>query len=221
MRSILIVLIITFSTPVFGQSHFVGFRGGANWTKVNSSNLANNADYRNGFSGGLTYEYLLNKRIKLGIDLLYAQKGFTNDIIFTDVNGLPTGERATTAFNYDYLSLPIKGGFVFGEKVSGFVNLGLVPSLLLGAKVIEPAIDGIMEEKTHNMTGVTSTFDLGGMVEIGAAYKFQEKYILFTAFDFQHSFTTINGFNGWHYGMTFSLGLKYALKKMAISPATN
>ncbi len=220
MRKIIItILTIVFSIPVFGQNHFFGLKGGMSWTNVNSTNFISNNDNRTGFNGGLTYEYHLNTKFNLGMDLLYVQKGFTNDIVFTDDTGNPTGEKATSEFNYDYLSFPIKGGLVIGDRISGFINLGLVPSVLIDAKTIEPAIEGIMDKTTYDVTDKVTGFDLGGLIEIGGNYKLKERFLIFTSVAFQHSFTGITNENYFsngkarHYGMTLSIGLKYALKK--------
>ena len=152
MRKIITVLTIVFSIPVFGQNHFIGLKGGMNKTNVNSTNFISNNGNRNGFNGGLTYEYRLNKKFNLGIEILYGQKGFTNDIFLTDETGNVTGEKATSEFNYNYLSFPIKGGFVLGGRISGFINFGFVPSFLINAKTIEPAIEGIMDKNTYDVT---------------------------------------------------------------------
>ena len=78
MRKIITVLMIVISIPTFGQDHFIGLRGGINWTNVNSSNFISNNDNRTGFNSGLTYQYYLSERFSLGIDLLYFQRGFTS-----------------------------------------------------------------------------------------------------------------------------------------------
>ncbi len=206
MRKIITLLIVLFAVPVFGQNHFIGLKGGINWTNVIADNFLSDNDYRNGFVGGLTYEYEFKKKFHIGLDLVYAQKGFNNDIIFTDENGNPIGEKATSGFYYDYLSLPIKGGFSLGNNFAGFLNLGIVPSLLINAETIIP-------------TDKVTKFDFGGLIEIGRSYKFKERFLLFTSVAYQQSFTVItnedyfsNG-KAKHYGMTLSIGLKYALKK--------
>ena len=219
MRKILTALILISTVPVFGQNHLVGLKGGINWTNVNSSNFISNNDYRAGFNGGLTYEYRLNSHFNLEIDFFYFQKGFTNDIIFTDEFGNPTGEKATTVFNYDYLSVPIKGGFLIGNKISGFANIGIVSSILINAETVEPKIEGVVDEKTTNVTDLVTKFDFGGLIEIGGQYKFGERFLIFTSFIYQYSFTTISNDNYFknskirHYGMSLSAGLKYVLKK--------
>lgn len=210
---------IVISIPTFGQNHFIGLQGGINWTNVNSSNFISDNNNRTGYNGGLTYQYFLNERFNLGIDLLYFQRGFTNDIVFTDEFGNPTGERATTTFDYDYLSIPLKGGIIIGDKFSGFVNLGIIPSILVNAKTTTPAIEGIQEEMANNVTDRVDQFDLAGLAEIGANYEINPNFLLSASFGYQHSFTSITNDDYFsnvevrHYGMVLSFGLKYALKK--------
>jgi len=219
MRSLIITILLVLSISVFGQNHFIGLKGGVNWTNVNSSNFLNDNNNRTGFNGGLTYELQFNKNYNFGLDFLYAQKGFTNDIIFTDETGNSTDEKATSIFYYDYLSFPVKGGFLMGEKISGFVNFGIVPSFLIDAKHITTAIDNILEEETIEVTDRVTKLDFAGLIEIGGSYKFGNKFIIFTSFDYQQSFTTITNSDYFsnskvrHYGMTMSIGLKYALNK--------
>ena len=219
MRKILTALTILISIQTYGQNHFLGVQGGINLTNVNSSNFTSNNDNRIGFNSGVTYQYYQNERFNLGIDLLYFQRGFTNDIVYTDELGNPTGETATSEFNYDYLSLPLKGGVVIGDKFSGFANLGIIPSFLLDAKTTTPAIEGFQEETTVNVTDRVTKFDLGGLAEIGASYKITQGFLLSATFGYQHSFTSITNDDYFsnaevrHYGMILSIGLKYALKK--------
>jgi|AntRauTorcE11898_2_1112593.scaffolds.fasta_scaffold06875_2 hypothetical protein len=207
------------SFTVFGQDHIVGLKGGMNLTNVNSSNFISNTDNQTGFSGGVTYEYRLSSKFNFGMDLLYVQKGFTSDIIFIDQTGIPTGEKATLVFNYNYLSLPVKAGFTVGDQISGFVNLGLVPSILTDARITDPAIEGIRDKATYDVTDQVTGFDFGGLAEVGGSYRFNKRFLLLTSFGYQQSFTSITNEHYYkngkarHYGMALSIGLKYALKK--------
>ena len=74
MRKIITLLIVLFTVPVFGQNHFIGMKGGINYANVISDNFLIDNDYRNGFIGGLTYEYEFKKKFHFGLDLVYAQK---------------------------------------------------------------------------------------------------------------------------------------------------
>ncbi len=218
MRKLITVLILISTIPVLGQNHILGLRSGISTTNVNSSNYITGDNDRIGFVGGLTYEYQLNNRFNIGLGLLYSQKGFTNDMIFTDEFGIPTGEKVEFIYDFDYLSLPFKGGILIGDKVSGFVNIGLVPSLLINAKTIQPTIEGFVEEETIDLIDYVTKFDFGGLVEIGGSYKFNNGFSIFTSFAYQQSFTSITNENyfsegkAYHYGMTLSIGLKYKLE---------
>ena len=90
--------------------------------------------------------------------------------------------------------------------------------MLINAETIIPTFENI-DGETFDVTDKVKKIDFGGLIEIGGSYKFKERFLLFTSFAYQQSFTTItnedyfsNG-KAKHYGMTLSIGLKYALKK--------
>ncbi len=222
MRNILLIFLTIISITVNGQNHFLGVKGGANWTEVTASNFPKDRNYRTGLAIGLTYDYLFKKQFSAGADIIYNQRGFTNDIIFIDDLGNPTGRKEIIKFNYDYIIVPLKVGFNYGKTVYGFANLGLTPSLLVDAKTITPTYDyngTVIPGETSTITNRVNKFDIGGLIEIGGGYKFRERYWLFTSFSYQHSFTTITNSDYFvnskirHYGMTLNLGLKCALTK--------
>jgi hypothetical protein len=217
MKKIITVLTIMISIPAFSQNHFIGLKGGVNMTNVNTNDFINDA--RIGFNAGLTYEYVVNNRFNVGVDFLYFQKGFTNEINLTDVSGNSTGKVLVAEFNYDYLSIPIKVGATTSGKFSGFVNLGVIPSFLINAKEKIPSIEADPAVTTYDVTDKVTKFDVGGMVEIGANYKIRPDFLLSASLGYQHSvtsFTNDNYFSGSearHYGMVLSIGVKYALIK--------
>ena len=215
MRKIVLVLALMSTIPVFGQNHFIGLKGGINWSNINISSKLKGQN-RTGFTNGLTYEYQPKKKFHIELDLIYAQKGFKMSNTRTDENGNDLGEYLNE-FNYDYLSFPIKGGLSIGNNNVVFLNLGVVPSLLINAKQISPSLDYTQTKAytyTRDMTDFSSKFDFGGLIEIEGRYKFKERFLLFTSFSYQHSFTTINkDSKDKHYSMTLLIGLKYALKK--------
>ena len=225
MKNTITILILISSISAFGQNHFIGLKGGVNWTNVASSDFPRNSINRTGFSGGISYEFLLNESFVLGGDLLYQQRGFIIESEFTDNDGNPSGVSMTSTFNYDYLSIPIKAGYIVGKKISGFINLGIVSSLLIDAKTITSTVDSIVVGanyfkiigETANVTDFVSKLDFAGLIEIGGNYNIGSKLSIFSAFVYQRSLTSITnseyfaGNNIKHYGMTLSIGLKYAL----------
>jgi hypothetical protein len=217
MKNLIAILTILFSIPVFGQKQYLGLKGGMSWTNIISDNFSDKNDSRNGFTGGLTYEYEFMKNFHLELDFLYAQKGFRNDIIFTDQFGQPTGEEYTTHYDYDYLSLPIKGSFSIGNKLSGFINVGIVSSYLIKASIRTPGLNLFGFDADSDDIDKVNRFDFSGIAEVGGSYKLKERFLLFTSFSYQQSFTSITTENYFsnsdirHYGMILSLGLKYAI----------
>jgi len=222
MKKIYLIILTITTLKVAGQNHLVGVKGGANRTNISSSNFISQNNYRTGLSTGLTYEYLLKKHFSIGADLLYNQRGFTNNNVFTDNLGNPTAEKHIIKFNYEYVSLPIKTGFNIGNKFYGFTNIGVIPSLLINAKTTTPTLntDGnVTGNETFDVTSRVTKFDFAGLAEIGAGYKFKNRYWLFTSFAYQHSFTSITNSEYFanskirHNGMALTIGLKCALTK--------
>lgn len=220
---IIVLIILTFLTiKVAGQNHLIGLKGGANSTNITSSNFSSQNDSRTGLTAGLTYEFLIKKHFSIGADLIYNQRGFSNDIVFTDNLGNPTGEIFIMTFNYDYVSLPIKTGLNIGTKFYGFTNIGVIPSLLVDAKTTIPVFDTVGKlsgKETFDVTNRASKFDFAGLVEIGGGYKFSGRYWLFTSFSYQYSFTTISNSDYLansklqHNGMNLTIGMICALTK--------
>lgn len=215
MRKIIAILILISTITASGQNHFIGVKSGINWTSVNSDYSLNNSNKRTGFSGGLTYQFKINNSFSLGIDLLYAQKGFNSDINFINPSGEPVGPDEESNFNYDYFSFPLKAGYSIGNTISGFINLGVVPAFIVKAETIVPTFEG---SETIDATDEVTSFDFGGIVEIGASYAILDRLLIVTSFGYQHSLTSLSNSdyfpesNVKHYGMTLSIGVKYALK---------
>ncbi len=219
MFSILLIAVF----QINAQNHFLGVKGGVSWT-----NMVSNADnesgykYRTGFEGGLTYDYIFKNSVTVGADLIYNQRGAREDFILTNELGDPTGQSEEIKSNYDYLSLPLKVGYIYGEEIYAFINIALVPSILLSAKNIWPILDAgevYMPAETFDITNDVTKFDLAALAEVGVGYKFAERYMAYASFQYQQSFISITNDNYlpnvemYHNGMALSLGIKYALAK--------
>ena len=176
MRKIIAVLTIVISIPTFGQNHYIGLKGGINRTNINSTNFLSNRnkiDNGTGINAGITYEYSFNKRFNLGMDLLFLQKGFRTEFIITEEDGFRylIGGKIDSEYDFDYFSFPIKGGVSIGNKFSGFVNIGIIPSILNKATVTSRLIDpvftssgiGYEEETTKDQTDLVTRFDFSGL----------------------------------------------------------
>jgi hypothetical protein len=113
-------------------------------------------------------------------------------------------------------------GFKTGKRIHGFVNLGVVPSVLTSAKTILPAVtsNGItIPEETLDVTKQVTRFDLAAALEAGGGCRLKERCLLLISVAYQQSFTSFTNSNYYensdtkYYGITLSLGLKYALAK--------
>lgn len=222
MKNELLIIVIIISLKVAGQTPLIGLKGGVNFPNITASNFITQSDPRKGLTAGLTYELLFEKDFSIGADLIYNQRGFTNDFVIFDDLGNPSDEKYKSKFNYDYISLPIKAGFNTGTKLYGFTNIGVIPSLLVDARSTLPTFDSdavFTGNKTFDVTELVSKFDFAGLLELGGGYKFKGRYWLFTAFSYQVSFTTISNSEYFtnskirNNGMALTIGLKYALSK--------
>jgi hypothetical protein len=229
MRNIILLFLTIATINIYGQNHYIGIKCGASRTQVKDDNFTESKSFKRGFrtglSFGLTYDYLFKKYFNAGADIIYNQRGFTNDIIFTDDLGNPTGKILKTKLNYDYVTIPLKVGFNYGKTIYGFINIYVTPSILIDAKTVTPTADYIQIQgniipsvKSPNPNNANK-FDIGGLFDIGCGYKFKERFWLFTSLSYQQSFTTITNSKYFanreimHYGMTLNLGLKFALTK--------
>lgn len=220
MKKILLGLFIFITVTVSGQNHLVGVKTGCNWSNTVNSNFGK-TNFKPGFSGGLTYDYLFKSYFSTGADILFENRGFKDMVIFTDQNGSPLAET-TFKYNYNYISIPLKIGFHYGKKFYGFANLAVLPSLLINSNVISPVVDihgRVGEDQKINVTKSVSKFNIGALAEIGGGYKFKERYWLFLSFQYQHHFLSVTNSGYFRfskiypYAMVLNLGFQYALTK--------
>lgn len=213
---ILICLLAAFSTQA--QNHYLGIKAGGLISNISySEDLLVDFQDGSGFIGGLTYEYHVMKFLNVGADILYEQKGNNLKMLFTDETGKPL-EEGVFHENYDYISIPIKAGFTLGNKLSVFVNLGVVPSILVSAKIkMENVL--VAGSDNHNIENRVKDFDLGGLIELGGSYKFAGRFICFLNLSYEHSFTNFNTDDYWgdtklkHYAWGAAAGVRFALSK--------
>jgi len=223
MKKEIIIALTLIALNVVGQTHFVGIKGSTNWTNI-TSNDSYNTSYRNGFSGGITYEYLLKTHFSLGADLIYNKQGFIENIDLMDEQGTVL-DFDKIYNNYDYLSIPIKAGYNIGNRLYYFANIGLIPSLLVNAKTVYNMDDSdgkVLDSFVRELPENVSKFDLAGLIEIGGGFKFKNRYWLYSSLGYQKSFTTIT--NSYSYsnrkirnnGIYFSIGIKYSIARREI-----
>lgn len=219
-RKLILFCVILVSLGVSGQVHYIGFQGGLNLSNISSDDEID-SKFRNGFSSGLNYELVFPKKMTLGADLLYITQGYKNELIFRDELGNPTGGNATFKDFYDYLSLPLKVGYITGNRIKGFAKIGINTAVLLRARMIMPTFDvqsQVSGEEIFNVTKSVKKLDFGGIIELGAGFKLNEKFEIMALAGYRHSFTSFSNqvyaerLTMKHYAINFSLGIKYKLR---------
>ncbi len=217
MKKILAPLILLITITADAQNHLIGIKGGVSWSNASTSKYFE-PYFKTGFSGGITYDYVFKKYFSTGLDITFDQRGFLEKIFFMDEDGNMTEGYISVKNNYNYISLPLKIGFQYGESLYGFLNIGIVPSFLINGNFTSPDIylNGILfEGEKINITKRANRFDLSGLAEIGGGYKFKGKYWLYLSFIFQHSFIPITNDNYFRkskirpYSMIANIGFKY------------
>lgn len=219
MKSILIIFsVLTFSTA-FSQKHIIDFKGGLNFSKCSGSfPFSENASFRTRAVVGFGYEYHFANNLKVGTNLLYSQKGFNTRI---DFFGFPFGNSREINYSFDYLSIPLKVGYEYGEKFFVYGNAGLTNSFLVSATFTEPALGMNFETVSkieYKITEEVSTYDLGMLIEVGGGYKFDFGLGAFLETGFQKGFLSLtkdNFFSDYsmrNFNFSLQLGLRYQLK---------
>lgn len=220
-RKLIVIILIINSLIVFGQDHFIGFNGGLNITNISRGlfpeyETFRHQKYRIGIIGGIRYEFWFLERFNIGIDFLYNQHRFAYTYN-------PFDDKIHHVSTYNYISYPIKLGYVVGDKIGITINIGIVPSYLLNAIKSNYNYD-----ENGNFTGVSSyqmdrehfeIFDFAGLAELGVKYGLYYKVDIYSTIMFRHSNKPFSDSRviddaGWiHYGFSWIFGLKYKLNK--------
>lgn len=218
-KIVLLVCFVGLSITAFCQVQTIGFQSGFNISKLSADYYFTNSKSRVGFVGGLKYEYAHNRLI-LGADALYNQMGFVEKTTFTDESGNIKLEDFESKFNYDYLSVPLKLGYSFGNKLRIVPMLGIQPSFLLRAKttgLINNA-EQSMRSEVFDVKDHVTKFDCAGLVELELDFALMPNIDVFASCSGKYSLTKFSNSdyfpegNMKHHAFAFSLGLKYTLK---------
>jgi len=218
MKHIFFAFLFVFANSISAQKHLIGIRGGTTTSNIISENFMEyKNENMNRFFGGISYQYIINKNIYLGADLLYNQKGYSVPVVYTNEQGEMIKVAGYIDYNHDYLSLPLFFGFRIGNRLNAFANLGLMSSLLVRAEVDnsnyhDPLID-IIHTKI-DITKSVSKFDLAPSAEVGVGFNFTDKIGLNVSATYHHSVTSITNDNYFANSKATFYGLMYGARVM-------
>lgn len=226
MKKLILFLFIVSSITTSGQDKLVGLQAGINMTNISKQRFDSNTNSQTGLHVELNYENQLTKHFSFSTGLLYTQYGFDIPVQRFDNVGNPLSDGYAWTYRFDYLKVPIKVGWHFGNSIYGFGNIGFAPGVIMYAETYKPSFSGPIfsdPEETIIETSNVRRYDVSGLAELGGGYKLNEQFRIFGLLGFQHSLTTFstpfyfNPSNLWHYGFSFSVGAKYKLAKKKVS----
>lgn len=175
MKQYLTILLL-FSITCHSQSWEVGFNAGAVRSHLKEQEPTFNHKYLYGILLEGNIGCFFNPSVGVATGLIYDQRGYSK----SGYNG--AGYFYDDDEHYDYLSIPLKISFRYGESLFISASLGVNFSMLLSSKTID--INGIETIKK------TEAFDFSGFAEMRAGYTFKNGFALFCQVKGQPSFFT-------------------------------
>ena len=159
---LIISLFITTGTNLQAQeSVLFGIKGGANFTKMNSEEFADNSN-RIGFHLGILAEIPLENKFSIQPEILYSTQGTRAEVVMF-------GGNSTVSFNLDYIQVPlvIKWYLTQSLALEAGPSFNFLVNNELGSQRVQPL-------ESVPMFGIESDFgrkfEFGGV--LGASYKF-------------------------------------------------
>lgn len=190
------------------QQYFIGARLDYNKTWVETQN-----SYTTSYHGtrkilpALLFNVKWENHFSFETGLSYNSKSYTT-------------HNKSEKMNLNYLSIPLKIGMSIGEKWNGFLNAGLVPSILL-SNTSYP-IKYLDKLGTYYSEPTYPFLNFAFVGEVGAGRYFKENHFFYLSYKRQPSIRLTNkkgfGFDRapytgtiWHNSSSFNFGYKYKL----------
>ena len=151
LKSLTLAVALLIGINLNAQNFHYGIKAGSNFAvQSDVAEYFSNDDIRVGLSAGAFANYTLAKNFELQAELLYDQKGASNDDL---------------TFRYDYLTLPVLAKYNLPKagKVGFNINAGPYAGLLLSA---EKESEGVTTDLMDN----SEDFDFGFVAGLGFEY---------------------------------------------------
>lgn len=170
---------ICFSISSFAQKKgTVEFGLNVGYNSATASTDEYTADYGDGFNLGFSADYYFSDRWSIKGKLIYDQKGWNRGFI----ENLNTGNRYTTNFNLDYITIPVMANWHFARKRNWYLNFGPYVGFLMSAKETRFDID---------VKDGFNTTDFGLGVGVGVKIPVSDKLKISLEYETQSGLTEI------------------------------
>ncbi|MBV2247374.1 MAG: PorT family protein [Lentimicrobium sp.] len=142
MRKLLLtfLLIPLLYGQVSGQELIVGIKGGPVVSGLLYSNFTPKTGHRLGFSAGISLLKPISAHKDLGVELMYDQRGYSDQFTYTNLLGEIIGTFEYT-YLFDYIALPCYVRFQTSKDIKWFLDLGLSPSYMISARTRSHTMD--------------------------------------------------------------------------------
>jgi hypothetical protein len=173
-----LLLAISLSIYSFAQDNKfeIGMQGGPNISSLRFQNqtfaVKNNSLVA--FSGGLFFQYNLNKTFSLRADPGFERKGYHYNYNYNYPLPNISNEKVRESFNY--LTIPVLLRASIGNKIRYFINAGPYIGFLLSEK--ERDTPPNQATLIYNNTNYYTKTDLGITAGIGLAIPIKDKFAL-------------------------------------------
>jgi hypothetical protein len=221
MKYILPFVLILFVIEIYAQQRAFNFS-----FIGNNSSLVNN--YVDEFSKDVETKSVFGSGIGFGFERQYKSNmlfewGFQANRLGYEVNYRSNfwGDLQESTYKYyqDYISIPLKGGFVYGKKIFGFAKFGLIPSLFIGEQVVTTRL-GQTNNSDYRLRVATPELNVFGIAEFGGGFLVGRKINIFSSFAYQRSIVVLGFSDSFYndnskklYALSLALGVKYLIVK--------
>lgn len=177
MKKSIILLFFALTFASFGQTNyfFIGLESGPSLASLRGNSFIDKYhNSRTGYSGGLFFQYNLQKIISIKTGCYYELKGSSTELLLTDQNGQPIGPVHGKE-NFEYLTVPFLAKATFGNNVNYFVNAGPYIGFLIKQTEKTEAFQNYPSTNSDNSENFNNV-EIGLSAGLGLSYTMQQKY---------------------------------------------
>jgi hypothetical protein len=189
-KFVILSILIAVGLTSQSQKSYLGACVGVNQTNITPFNTISSRNPRAGLVVGIQYQRFLTEHFSLIGEVAYNQRRFSE---YFSTYSYPYVSTVMTIYdNFNYVTVPLKVGYSYGERLYGFANVGVVPAFLISAQSIQSAVtlNGVyIPRSVHEETNKLNRFDVGGIAQLGVGYRLESGNSIFISATYQQSLT--------------------------------